>query len=415
MDFETLKNEKFSFKNDANIDSRYFEQNGDGSYSPTDLFVYTVAMSVRDKAKEAIFALDTQRQYTVESKEKTRPDQWEVKQHELAYKAENAEALEKKMAEWKKYQADHPDEFFEQEAFPTGNEDQNRYLSHCRPEITFTSLDDAFGHFLAANACCAKYGKADPARLVVGTPTQASVKPMIKLFSKEEFKDKHNNIKAELDKKYAIPVNDTTEWKNSDACPQETYTSISFSRKGAVEDAIKNKALNTDHLFAFVDVLASNLVSSTPEAFKAELYAKLTGGAVTKSFIAAFSEARMALLSDDSEGAIAEDPTPAWRIRVDDDNDPNEILVRAKSIDTRGVQTIIAVRKTENDGAPYTFTFKIDLADGQSVSFKVYVTSQNDITKALGKCLILIEDTPFESYKDSLQDAYENYKASCKK
>ena len=78
MDFETLKNQKFSFNAGANIDTRYFVDNGDGSYSVTDLFVYTVAMSVRDKAKDYIFKADTARQYTTESKEKTRPDAWEA-------------------------------------------------------------------------------------------------------------------------------------------------------------------------------------------------------------------------------------------------------------------------------------------------------------------------------------------------
>lgn len=422
MDFETLKNQKFSFNAGANIDPRYFVDNGDGSYSVTDLFVYTVAMSVRDKAKDYIFKADTARQYTTESKEKTRPDAWEVKQHELAYKAENAKAIEQKMAEWKKYQLDNPDEFIEIEAFPTGNEDQNRYLAHCRPDITFTSIDDAIGHFLAANACCAKYGKADPARLVVGTPAPASVKPMIKRVSKEEFKEKHDQIKADLDKKFGVPVNDTTEWKKTDACPQETYTSVSFSRKGDVEKAILGKAPATDHLQDFVKVLSENLVGSTPEAYRDELYAKLTDGKVTRSFIASFQEARMALLSDDT-GDDEEDygggsvgvvgvVAPAWRIRVDDEDDPSEILVRAKNQSTGGVQTIIAVRKTEVAATPYSFQFKVDLADGQSVSFKVYISSMSDVTKAMAKCILLIEDTPFESYKDALQEAYDNYKTA---
>lgn len=412
MDFEKLKSEKFNFNDGAKVDPRYFDANEDGSFSPTDLFVYTVAMSVRNMAKDAIFKMDTARKYTNEGAPKERPDQWEVKQHELAYKAENAKAIEQKMAEWRKYQHDHHDEFLDIEAFPTGNEDQNRYLAHCRPNITFTSLDEAIGHFLAANTCCAKYGKADPERFVVGTPVASVVKPMIRKVSRKEFQDVHAKVQEELDKKYGVPVNDTTEWKKSGECPMETYTNISFSRKDDVKKEILGKPMNTDLLGDFVNTLADNLVGSTPEEYREELYAKLTDGKVTKSFIAAFTEAKMAILEDDSDSAEAPDATPAWKIRVDDDTDPGEILIRAKSPDTRGVQTIIAIRKTEVKATPYSFDFKVDLADGQAVKFKVYVASMSDVTKALMKCLVLIDGTPFECYRDALQDAYDNYKSS---
>ena len=412
MDFEKLKTQVFTFPADAKIDSRYFTDEGNGTYKATDLFIYTVAMSVRDKAKDAIFKMDTARKYTNEGEVKTRPDTWEVKQHELAYKAENAKAIEQKLAEWKKYQLDHPDEFIEVEAFPTGNEDQNRYLAHCRPNITFTSLEEAIGHFLAANTCCAKYGKADPSRFVVGTPVASVVAPMIKSVSKAEFKDAHAKVKEDLDKKFGVPVDDTAEWKKSEACPQETYTNISFGRSKEVTKEILAKPMNTDLLGDFVTDLANNLVGSTPEEYREELYQKLTGGTVTKSFIAAFSEARMALLTDDSEGAECADTSPAWKVRVDDEIDPSEILIRAKSPATRGVQTIIAVRKTEVSATPYSFNFKIDLADGQNTQFKVYISSMADVTKALAKCIALIDDTPFESYKDALQEAYDNYKSA---
>lgn len=415
MDYEKLRTKKFTFKEGSTIDGRYFFANEDGTYTPTELFIYTVAMSVRDKAFDAICKLDTNRQYTNVSKEKTRPDAWEVKQHELMYKAENAQALEKKDAEWKTYQREHPDEFVQQEAFPTGNEDQNRYLSHCRPNIEFTSLNDAISHFMAANTWCAKYGKADPTRLVVGEPIPTTVEPMIKLFSKEEFKEAHAKVKEELDKKYGIPVNDTKEWKTTDACPKETYTTMSFSTKKDVTSTLLNFPMSTDHVEDFVNTLSENLVGSTPQLYKEELYAKLTGGDVTRNFVAAFTETRMAFLTDDSLTAEYVDATPAWRVKCDDDNDPNEIIVRAKSPLTKGVQTIITIRKTEDVTIPYLFLFKVDLADGQSVSFKVFVTTQNDITKALNKCIVLIDDTPFEVYRDSLQSAYENYKATCKK
>ena len=36
----------------------------------------------------------------------------------------------------------------------------------------------------------------------------------------------------------------------------------------------------------------------------------------------------------------------------------------------------------------------------------------SDVTKALMKCLVLIDGTPFECYRDALQDAYDNYKSS---
>lgn len=201
----------------ANIDPRYWTDNGDGTYTPTALLVYNISRDAVEYFKKNIVKLDKEEVATTQYGKKTIKvgdyhyrdcnvtivdtyiNDMLSREHEIKY-GEQLKEINKK---WKEYQRAHPDEFditYGVQMPDLGGHDENSYFNGFKPEDMGLSLADAVAVCSAAMNLLQKY-KSDG-------DNYADL-PMVKFdryMSKSEFKDKHKAYRQNLMDEAGIPA-----------------------------------------------------------------------------------------------------------------------------------------------------------------------------------------------------------------
>ena len=201
----------------ANIDSRYWTDNGDGTYTPTPLMVHNIARDAVEYFKDRLVELDTDEQevYTQYGNKLVKvgnyhyrdTDVYIVDDHEnkvlsREYELKYGDALKEVDKKWKDYQKQHPDEFdvSPRRSPAMGDRDEQSYFNGFRPEGFALNLGDAVAACSAAMNLLEKFSM---------DATEEDFKiPSFEVDvyrSKPEFKEKHREFRQGLVNDAGIP------------------------------------------------------------------------------------------------------------------------------------------------------------------------------------------------------------------
>ena len=150
----------------ANIDARYWTDNGDGTYTPTPLLVYNIARDATEYFKKKIVAMDKEEPATVCYGERpiklgeyhyrdcnvTIVDDYENRMLSREYEIKYAEQTKEVNRRWKEYQKAHPDEFnitLNVQSPALGDHDENAYFNgfHTSLAVPFHRLARIYALF----------------------------------------------------------------------------------------------------------------------------------------------------------------------------------------------------------------------------------------------------------------------------
>ena len=201
---------------DANVDPRYWSDNGDGTYTPTALLIYTIARDATEYFKDKIATLDPEEDAVTEWGNKpiklgsyhfrdtnvqivdTYENDMIKREYGLKYKKELDE-LDKK---WKEYQRSHPEEFTITFGVQTVQQfhDENSYINHFKMADLGVSLGEAVAAASAAWNLLDKYksGGSEFSNLPLNTYDNYR--------SLKEFAVKHKEIRQKFADELGIPV-----------------------------------------------------------------------------------------------------------------------------------------------------------------------------------------------------------------
>lgn len=195
----------------GNINDRYFTQRDDG-YKYTSFYEYKMASNAKTFFGELVKQLDDRDPATGKGKYS-----YDKEGDYIDYEATNANKgpyaqklllLDEK---WNNYKQEHENEFNIQERID--NSDSNELsISEFNPDIK-CSLEDAIQAYWCAGEILKKYDSK--------TGSEYDKLPKISaLVSKEEFKEKHNNIKNQYRQELNIPEDDEFKVTYHDVKPR---------------------------------------------------------------------------------------------------------------------------------------------------------------------------------------------------
>ena len=200
----------------ANIDTRYWTDNGDGTYTPTALLIYTIARDATEYFKKVIAKLDKEEpavtqygnkpivvgDYHFREANVKIVDTYENDMLKREYELKYGEQLKEVDKKWKAYQRSHPDEF----TVTTGvqvvkqDHDENSYINNFKIEDLGLSLQDAVAAASAAMSLLAKY-KSDGEKF-----SELPLNTFDTYRSKKEYAEKHRTIRQSYIDEFNIPV-----------------------------------------------------------------------------------------------------------------------------------------------------------------------------------------------------------------
>ena len=202
----------------ANIDARYWTDNGDGTYTPTPLLIYNIARDATEYFKKKIVAMDKEEPATVCYGERpiklgeyhyrdcnvTIVDDYENRMLSREYEIKYAEQTKEVNRRWKEYQKAHPDEFnitLNVQSPALGDHDENAYFNGFHPEdLGISSLGEAVAACSAAMNLLTKY-KSDGEHYA-----ELPMNTFDKYMSKKEFKEEHAALKQSWFDELGVPA-----------------------------------------------------------------------------------------------------------------------------------------------------------------------------------------------------------------
>ena len=355
-----------------NIDARYFKDNGDGTYTPTPLFIYNVARDVHKFAKDKIFDLDESNQFHT-AKVREVKDTWAQKMHDDQWKVKYGELTKEANKRWKAYRAAHPEEFetkFKRVAI--GGEDEARFFAGYAPDIKL-GLTDMVKLYNAATELQAKFAGPDKDGNV--GPEYDTLPFEEPLYSKAEFAEAHKAVRAKISEELGIPNDD-----------------FEVGKVEKVSCRISNKkcaALGADdtHMEEFVDGLIKHLTSSNAVEFNKKRLECITF--IDKDFNVTFNDTVTNLHSETG---------------------PNEsIVIFTKREDDAEAIKFIIIGKDDPTDVSYKYRFVANSAEGTNLNFTQPISTKADLRKAIHTNIEIIEKIPsFAKYIPDLKAVEES-------
>lgn len=359
-----------------NIDSRYFTDNGDGTYNCTPLFIRNMARDAAEFFKKRIFALDENHQFSSSSIRVVK-DTWAEKLHKDAFEEKYGEKIAEATKKWYKYRDEHPDEFetrFKRVAI--GGVDEARFFAGYTPIIQ-CSLTQAVQVYNAANELLARFDA--PKNGNAGGAEYNTLPFEEPLYSKAEFAEKHKQIREEFSKELGIP-DDNFEV----GTVEKDVFRINNKRCIAVGS-------DDDLLADFTTGLMEHLTSSTKEQWLQAR--KNCETLINKDFVVMFNNNAHYLKA------------------VENSTDIPDITIWTQYTDNMSPCKFISIKQENPEDDYYMFYFSAKADDDASseLSFQRRITTKEDIRKALVLVIAMCETSDlFSIYTDELNNILDN-------
>lgn len=206
-----------TFPKGANIDPRYWTDNGDGTYSATPILIYSIARDATEYFKKQIVKLDKEVEaqvqyggrkiklgnYHFRDVDVKTVDKYENQMISREYEIKYANELKEVNAKWRAYQKSHPDEFsitYGVQKPAIGDHDENSYFNAFNFDGKALSLQEAVAACSAAMNLLAKYKSGGSEYSTLPMTTSDIYR------SKKEFSEKHQEIKQSFIDEAGIPA-----------------------------------------------------------------------------------------------------------------------------------------------------------------------------------------------------------------
>ena len=389
----------------ANIDTRYWTDNGDGTYTPTALLIYTIARDAAEYFKDALVKLDSEEPAITQYGDKnillgnyhyrdtnvTLVDTYENDMLSREYELKYGDKLKLVDAKWKKYQRANPNEFNITKDVKTvvQNHDENSYINHHKVENMNLSLQEAVAACSAAMNLLIKYKPdgSEFANLPLSTHDVYR--------SKKEYADKHKAIRQSYIDELGIPAKVQIE---KDQLPTTTGVSAPKFKskdymKGAkkykpgaitVEDfdaKIMNTAPDEEIFGKYAQSLISYITSTTKEQWIKELSDGIKS--IGKEFVEKFNDSSKVFKAVESG---------------------NDYEIYVKTDDNSTAEKYITLTETA-DGYDCNLNANID---GIDITFNGEVKKYGDFKKILGIFARVLETAGAKDKATDLTEVCEN-------
>lgn len=372
--FEYLSTKKFNLS--GNIDERYFQKNDDGTYKATPLFMYNVARDVANDIKAIIIGTDDPN-YVTHANNKgagyDKIDTWAKHEHDSARGVQYKKQIEESAKLWKEYRDAHKEEFDQNDpTIAVGDIPTARFFSAYHPDFTGKSNADLMAMYKEAIELKKRYG--DELRDTL--PQRPG-----NLVSKPEFKEMHNKIRADIDKKVGLPEDDY----KAPVIHEDDKASLIRSNSKTFK-AIQNA--DGSEFDDYVNGLVEHLCSSTPEAYQKEweeLYTNIDsvcdnlerGGRGTKLVIS----------------------------RSQKKNAMNVSIYTADKGDGNPRRKLCGIAKVEPTDAFYTFTLYLTSGGKRPVR---QIATKAELRKTFEDLIEVLEENNLNDYVDCVKNAIDN-------
>lgn len=369
---ETLK-KPISLKNASeNINPRYFQDNGDGTYTLTQTFIYNVMRDALAFYKEQVFKLDTECLYHTE-KEAEFKDTWTEKlnndQRQLKYGPQLAE-LEKRKRQWRE---DNPEKCSTRAGGPDlGDIDELRFFGGYSPEIKPT-LQQAISLYKFL-----KEFSDGPAKDIKESLPQ---KPDV-LLVKEEFAKEYKALQDKWSEELGIPV--VTEQVG-------TVTRTKFTINQLRNKNMKAVSSSDDGLTEYVKGLIKYITSSNKVEYKKAREEMIT--LIDRDFVEILGSSKTISAQTtevkDSSGSISEIQRVDIYTRPQNSDIPRSKIISISRDDPKDDYRFICSITTETD----------------NLTFSRKITTKAELRKAIETTINMIEMVDeFKVYKSDLEN-----------
>ena len=363
-----------------NIDPRYFRDNGDGTYSATPLFIYSVGQDIIKFTKRKIYAMDDGT-YTFtkvaptnkETGEVGRKDPWAESAHKAEWHYKWGEKEKELNTKWYEYRDAHPDEF--QDGGPMidrGGEDETRFFAGYSPDcFDGLSLNEILKLFNAANELVKKYKDADAS-------SEDALPKITKKVSKPEFKEAHDKLKEGWKKELGIPEDD---W----VCPLITDPSV-------VVNTRKIKGVGTDDscYVSFTQGLIQHLTGMTAQDFfEREKEGKKT---VKEDFVKVFNDVSQNLVAVKEQGVGLSEA----------------IIIRTKCTDESSSIPLITIAQEDPKDRDFVYNLRAT-TDGERLTYTKSIVTKDDLKVAIDRTIMMLDMTvSLKKYIPDLESARDS-------
>lgn len=389
----------------ANIDSRYWTDNGDGTYTATALLIYTIARDATEYFKNKIAKLDAEEDAVTEWGNKPIKlgsyhfrdtnvkivDEYENNMIDREYELKYGDQLKELDAKWKEYQRSHADEFSITPDVKSVQQfhDENSYINHFKMSDLSISLGEAVA------AASAAWNLLDQYKPGGGEFDQLPLNVYDVYRSKKEFAEKHKEIRQELADELGLPIKVKVE---KEALPttigvseplfyKKSYVEgVSKPKIGTVkvenfEAKIKRTSPNEEVFGEFAKGLINYVTSVTREQWIKELSDSIKS--IGDEFEKKFNEtSKLSKLVATSEGY--------------------EVFTKATP-DKEAEKYITLLKKDDS----YDCTLRANV-DGLEVGFKGIVTNYGDFNKILKIFAKVLETAGVEDLANDLIEVAES-------
>jgi len=353
----------------ANIDPRYFKDNGDGTYSLTPLMIYSIGRDAADYYKKRIFDIDDANQYHTASVRQVK-DTWAEKMHNDQWKLKYGDKIKEATKRWYAYRDAHPDEFETKfKRIATGGEDENRFFNGYSPD----SKPGLVGTVQAYNAARELLDRFAAPKDGNEGPEYSSLPFEEPLYSKEAFAEAHKAVRQKISEELGIPEDNFEVGKvEKQVC---RISNKKCEAAGADDTEIQG----------FVEGLIKHLTSSNALEFKAKREECIT--LIDKDFIMNFNDSAKELKAE--EGL----------------NDSIVVYTRT-SADAAPVK-IITIQKDEPTDPNFKYYFSI-VTGSENLRYNKIIATKADLRKALENTKMMIEDIDeFKKYVPDIERTIE--------
>ena len=349
-----------------NIDPRYFEDNGDGTYTLTQTMIYNIVRDAMNFYKEQVFSLDSECLYHTEKLAEFK-DTWQEKlnndQRELKYGPQLKE-LEKRKRDWRQSNIDKCDT---RAGGPDlGDIDELRFFAGYSPEVKPT-LSQAVSLYKFLK----EYDNANGTTLKESLPQKPEV-----LMVKKEYAEEYKKLCDQWAEELGIPV--VTEQVGTVERTKYTINQLRNANMKAV-------SANDAGLDEYVKGLITYITSSNKVDFKAKREECMT--LIDSDFVMEFNENSKNLKAD----ALSD----------------NSIVIYTKyTEDASGIKFITISRDNPTDN--YKYIMSINTAD-DNLRYSKTIATKADLRKALENTKSMIEDIDeFKKYIPDIENTIQS-------
>lgn len=363
---ETLKDKKLTLT--GNIDNRYFQDNGDGTYSPTTTLIYNILRDAQNYYKDKIFQLDSACNYHSEEYDVMLKDTWTEKitkeERERKYGPQLKE-LEKRKRDWREANPDKCNVI--SGSVDLGDIDEMKFFAGYTPDLT-PSLSDAVSLYKYLY----EFDKEHKTEL---TGSMEHKPDYLKV--KKEYESEYTAFYEKVAEELGIPVEPTVV-----KIPRTKY-SIARSNSKVM------KAVTPDDtgLEDYINGLITFLTGTDKEAFLKKRSEMITF--INTDFVIDFNES--------SKDLKAESDT----VFTDGVETVTTIEIYTKATETENAEKIIVIEKEDPADKSYKYKFSI-ITDDETLRYNKNINTKADLRKALEMTITMIED--IDTFKKYVKD-----------